>query len=112
MKHGKKYQDVAKLIDRTTQYEPVDAIALVKKTASASLTRQLSATSAQAATAVMPISRSVAPLSFLPAPARPSEFWFSQRAQRSTKHRLQALTMSAAQSFCPGSRMKAGLTLT
>jgi large subunit ribosomal protein L1 len=31
MKHGKKYQEVAKLVDRTTQYEPVDAIALVKK---------------------------------------------------------------------------------
>ena len=35
MKHGKKYYEVAKLVDRATQYEPADAIALVKKTASA-----------------------------------------------------------------------------
>ena len=30
MKHGKKYSDAAKLVDRATQYEPNDAIALVK----------------------------------------------------------------------------------
>ena len=35
MKHGKKYGEAAKLVDRATQYEPNDAIALVKKTASA-----------------------------------------------------------------------------
>ena len=33
MKHGKKYAEVAKLVDRTVAYEPADAIALVKKTA-------------------------------------------------------------------------------
>ena len=33
MKHGKKYIETAKLVDRTTQYEPAEAIALVKKTA-------------------------------------------------------------------------------
>ncbi len=32
MKHGKKYAEAAKLVDRTIQYEPADAIALVKKT--------------------------------------------------------------------------------
>lgn len=35
MKHGKKYAEVAKLIDRATLYEATDAVALVKKTASA-----------------------------------------------------------------------------
>ena len=35
MKHGKKYIEVAKQVDRATAYEPNDAIALVKKTASA-----------------------------------------------------------------------------
>ena len=35
MKHGKKYIEAAKLVDRATQYEPGEAIALVKKTASA-----------------------------------------------------------------------------
>ncbi len=33
MKHGKKYAEVAKLVDRATLYEPNEAIALVKKTA-------------------------------------------------------------------------------
>ena len=35
MKHGKKYNEIAKLVDRTMLYEPNDAIALVKKTATA-----------------------------------------------------------------------------
>jgi len=35
MKHGKKYNEAAKLIERSTFYEPTDAISLVKKTASA-----------------------------------------------------------------------------
>ena len=35
MKHGKKYNEIAKLVDRTVLYEPNDAIALVKKTATA-----------------------------------------------------------------------------
>ena len=33
MKHGKKYNEAAKAIDRMTQYEPAEAIALVKKAA-------------------------------------------------------------------------------
>ncbi len=37
MKHGKKYAEAAKLVDRTVSYEPADAIALVKKTATAKL---------------------------------------------------------------------------
>ncbi len=35
MKQGKKYQDSAKLIDRLKQYDPEEAIALVKQTAKA-----------------------------------------------------------------------------
>ena len=35
MKHGKKYKEAAKLVDRAALYEPNDAIALVKKTATA-----------------------------------------------------------------------------
>ncbi|GAB7387309.1 50S ribosomal protein L1 [Bacillaceae bacterium] len=34
-KHGKKYQEAVKLIDRTVAYDPAEAIELVKKTASA-----------------------------------------------------------------------------
>ena len=35
MKHGKKYNEAAKQIDRLALYDPTDAVALVKKTASA-----------------------------------------------------------------------------
>ncbi len=37
MKHGKKYKEAAKLVDRTTFYEIEDAVALAKKTASAKI---------------------------------------------------------------------------
>lgn len=35
MKHGKKYNEAAKQVDRTTLYDPADAISLVKKLATA-----------------------------------------------------------------------------
>ncbi len=35
MKHGKKYNEAAKLVDRAVSYEPAEAVALVKKTATA-----------------------------------------------------------------------------
>ena len=35
MKHGKKYGEAAKLVDRATQYDPAEAIGLVKNTATA-----------------------------------------------------------------------------
>ena len=35
MKHGKKYLEAAKLVDRAVQYEPAEAVALVKKAATA-----------------------------------------------------------------------------
>ena len=35
MKHGKKYKEASKLVDRATQYEPAEAISLIKKTATA-----------------------------------------------------------------------------
>ena len=35
MKHGKKYQDAAKQVERNKLYEPAEAIALVKKTTTA-----------------------------------------------------------------------------
>ena len=37
MKHGKKYGEAAKLVDRATQYDPAEAISLVKKTATAKI---------------------------------------------------------------------------
>ena len=42
MKHGKKYVDAAKLVDRTKLYDTNEALDTVIKTAVASLTKQLS----------------------------------------------------------------------
>ena len=33
MKRGKKYAEAAKAVDRTTLYDPAEAVSLVKKTA-------------------------------------------------------------------------------
>ena len=63
MKKGKKYSDSLKLIDRTRQYDPEEAIALVKKTAKA------------ASIPVTPTSRSAAPSFCRTAPARPCACW-------------------------------------
>ena len=80
MKHGKKYQEVAKLVDRTTLLErPLN------------LMRQSSAISAQAAMAVTRISRSVALSYCLQVPARQSESSYSQKARSWTRQRQQAL---------------------
>lgn len=35
MKHGKKYNEVAKKVDRSVAYDPAEAIGLVKETACA-----------------------------------------------------------------------------
>ena len=35
MKHGKKYNEAAKLVDRSQLLEPAEAVSLVKKTATA-----------------------------------------------------------------------------
>ncbi len=43
MKHGKKYTDAAKAIDRATQYEVNDAVALVKKSATAKFNETIEA---------------------------------------------------------------------
>ena len=59
MKHGKKYTEAAKLVDRATLYEANDAIALVKKTALQSSMRPSKHTSEPVVTDVMLISRSV-----------------------------------------------------
>lgn len=62
MKHGKKYTEAAKLVDRATFYEPNDAIALVKKTATAKSMRPSKFTSEPVVTDVTLSSRSVAQL--------------------------------------------------
>ena len=43
-KHGKKYQEAVKLLDKTKAYSPQEAIELAKKMAQLDLTRLLSFT--------------------------------------------------------------------
>ena len=59
MKHGKKYNEAAKKVDRAQLYDVADALALVKRMQPQSLMRQWKFISEQAATDVMRISRSV-----------------------------------------------------
>ena len=59
MKRGKKYVEAAKAVDRATLYDTNEAISLVKKLLLPNLTRLSKFISAQAATDVMQISRSV-----------------------------------------------------
>ena len=86
-KHGKKYQDAAKLIEEGKAYAPAEAMELVKKTATA----KFDETSASIRS--MLISRSVAQLYCPMVPARPSEFSSLQRVTRSPRQRLQVLIM-------------------
>ena len=60
MKHGKKYVESAKLIDRASFYETEEAVALVKKSATAKFDETVEYTSEQVVTDVMLNSRSVA----------------------------------------------------
>ena len=62
MKHGKKYTEAAKLVDRATFYEPNDAIALVKKTATAKFDETIEVHQKPVVTDVTLSSRSVAQL--------------------------------------------------
>ena len=62
MKHGKKYTEAAKLVDRATFYEPNDAIALVKKLQLLNSMRPSRFTSEPVVTDVTLSSRSVAQL--------------------------------------------------
>ena len=55
MKHGKKYVEAAKVYDKQTQYDRDEAVAIVKKLATARLISEPDVTD------VMLISRSVVP---------------------------------------------------
>ena len=97
MKHGKKYAEAAKLIDRTKLYEPNEAIALAKKTATAKFDETIEIhirTSCDGRHADQQIRGAVV----LPAGT----------GKKVRVHRQQALIMSAARSSFPRSRKKDG----
>ena len=58
MKHGKRYVEAAKAVDRATLYDTAEAISLVKKLQLLNLTKLSKFISVQAAMDVMQTSRS------------------------------------------------------
>ena len=100
MKHGKKYGEAAKLVDRATQYDPAEAIGLVKKTATAKFdeTVEVHIRTGCDVMDVMLSSRSVVQLYCPTELVKPLRFWYSLRALSSMRLRQQALTLLAAMS--------------
>ena len=102
MKHGKKYTEAAKQVDRAVAYEPADAVALAKKTAVAKFDETIEVhirtgcdgrhaqhdvhhslfISEQAVMDVMLISRSVVQLYCLTELVRLLRFWYLPRVTR------------------------------
>ena len=76
MKHGKKYLEAAKAVDRSIQYDPADAISTVKKLATAKFI------SVQAAMDVTQTSRSVEQLFCRTVPENRFVYLFSLKAQK------------------------------
>ena len=81
MKRGKKYIEAAKLIERGNLYEKNEAVALVKKAATARFDETIEAH----------VSRSVARLYFRTEQVRRCVSLCSLRTRRLRKHRQQAL---------------------
>lgn len=98
MKHGKKYGEAAKLVDRATQYDPAEAIGIVKKTATAKFDETVEVHIRTGATAVTLSSRSVVQLYCPTELVKPLRFWYSLRQLSSMRLRQQALTLLAAMS--------------
>lgn len=61
-KRGKRYQEIAKLVDRQKFYSPAEAIALVKKCATAKFDETVEVAFKLGVDPAMPISRCAAPL--------------------------------------------------
>ena len=98
MKHGKKYGEAAKLVDRATQYDPAEAIGLVKKTATAKFDETVEVhirTGCDGRHAEQQIRGAVVLPTEL---VKPLRFWYSLRALSSMRLRQQALTLLAAMS--------------
>ena len=96
MKHGKKYGEAAKLVDRATQYDPAEAIGLVKKTATAKFDETVEVHIRTGCDTLS--SRSVVQLYCPTELVKPLRFWYSLRALSSMRLRQQALTLLAAMS--------------
>ena len=112
MFRGKKYQESAKLVDRSVQYDPNEALDLVVKGASAKFDETVEIHIKLGVDSVTLTSRSVAQLFCPTVPVRPAAFWSSPRTLRLRTLRLQALTMSAAWSWLRRSPRRTGSSST
>ena len=90
MKHGKRYVEAAKAVDRATLYDAADAIALVKKTAVAKFDETIEAHIRTGCDGRHADSRSVVQLFCRTVLVKLPESLFSLRVQRLTRLRLQA----------------------
>ena len=86
MKRGKKYIEAAKLIERGNLYEKEEAVALVKKAATAKFDETIEAH-------VMQISRSAARLFFRTEQVKKFAFLYLQKTQRQKKQKQQELIL-------------------
>ena len=93
MKRGKKYIEAAKLIERGNLYEKEEAVALVKKAATAKFDETIGLTSEQVVTDVMQISRSAARLFFRTEQVKKFAFLYLQKTQRQKKQKQQELIL-------------------
>lgn len=82
MKHGKKYLEAAKAVDRSIQYDPADAISTVKKLATAKFDETIEFTSKLVVTDVTQTSRSVEQLFCRTVPENRFVYLFSLKVQK------------------------------
>ena len=92
MKHGKKYVDSAKLIDRAKLYDAEEALDVCIKTAKAKFDETVEAHINWVLTAVMLTSRSAALSCCLMVPVKTSVYWRSARATMWKRPRLPVLS--------------------
>ena len=92
MKRGKKYIEAAKLIERGNLYEKEEAVALVKKAATAKFDETIEA-HIRTGCDVMQISRSAARLFFRTEQVKKFAFLYLQKTQRQKKQKQQELIL-------------------
>ena len=93
MKRGKKYIEAAKLIERGNLYEKEEAVALVKKAATAKFDETIEAHIRTGCDDVMQISRSAARLFFRTEQVKKFAFLYLQKTQRQKKQKQQELIL-------------------
>ena len=112
MKHGKKYVEGAKLIDRTKLYDTAEALEVCVKTGTAKFDETVEL-HVKLGVDGRHADQQVRGAIVLPnGPARACGCWPFARRTRKRKPRLPAPTLWAARKWCRRSSLKTGWTLT